>query len=135
MIGMVYVAPMLYFNYCIMLPRLVPEAAKFATLKKVFIDQTVFASLMTSGFFVIINLLEGNSVSKAMGDIQQKLWTTMLINWQIWIPAQAVNFYFTPIKYQVLFGNCVSVLYNIALSFIHHSMAFENPEAAPSETP
>ena len=86
-IGMVYVAPMLYFNYCIMLPRLVPEAAKLATLKKVAIDQTVFASLMTSGFFVIINLMEGNSLRKAAVDIQQKLWTTMLVNWQIWIPA------------------------------------------------
>ena len=90
---------MLYFNYCLFLPRIVPETARFAALKKVAIDQTVFASFMTSGFFVIINLMEGNSVGKALTDIQQKLWTTMLVNWQIWIPAQAVNFYFTPIKY------------------------------------
>ena len=75
---------------------------------------------MTAGFFVVINKIEGNSIQKALDDVRQKWWTTMLINWQLWIPAQFINFYFTPIKLQVLFANFVSVFYNIALSFMHN---------------
>ena len=61
-VGFFYVAPMLYMNYSFILPTLVPATARYATIKKVAIDQTAFASAMTCGFFVIINLMEGNTV-------------------------------------------------------------------------
>ena len=76
---------------------------------------------MTCGFFVFINLIEGNSIKKAFNDIRQKFWTIMFINWQLWIPASFINFSFMPIKFQVLFANFVSLIYNTALSFVHNS--------------
>ena len=118
---MIYIAPMMYMNYGIILPALVPAKATYGALKKLAIDQTVFASAMTAGFFVIINLVEGNTIQKGLEDLRLKYWTTMVINWQIWIPAQMINFNFTPIKFQVLFGNVVAIGYNVALSWIHHS--------------
>ena len=98
-IGVFYIAPTVYVNYNIFLPWLVPAKAKFGGLKKVLFDQSVFASASTAGFFILINLLEGHNLKKGMNDIQNKFWTTMLVNWQIWIPAQIINFNFTPIKY------------------------------------
>ena len=45
----------------------------------------------------------------------------MLINWQLWVPANFLNFCFVPIPYQVLSANFVSVIYNACLSYIHNS--------------
>ena len=86
-IGVVYIAPLLYLNYSILLPWLVPAKSSYATIKKLLVDQTVFASSMTAGFFILINLVEGNSVQKGIDDLRKKFWTTMLVNWQMWIPA------------------------------------------------
>ena len=98
-VGSLYVAPMLHLNYCHILPALVSEKAKYAALKKLAFDQTVFSSFMTCGFFTVINLIEGNNFSKIHNDIKSKFVTTMLVNWQIWIPANFVNFSFMPIQY------------------------------------
>ena len=46
----------------------------------------------------------------------------MLVNWQIWIPCNFINFYLVPIPYQVLWANGVSVVYNACLSYIHNSI-------------
>ena len=111
---------MLHLNYTKILPTLFPSG-KHMALKKLAFDQSVFASFMTCGFFTIINLIEGNSLAKARQDIRDKFWTTMVINWKIWIPGNFVNFTFMPIQYQVFFANMLALIYNAALSFIHNS--------------
>ncbi|MFN9899647.1 MAG: hypothetical protein ACK55Z_12840, partial [bacterium] len=61
-VGFVYVAPMLHLNYTKILPWIAPSGVKNEALKKLAFDQTVFASTMTCGFFIFINLIEGNSI-------------------------------------------------------------------------
>ena len=61
-VGFFYVAPLLYLNYNFFLPSLVPAKASYAALKKLVIDQSLFASGMTAGFFIVINKIEGNSI-------------------------------------------------------------------------
>ena len=80
---------------------------------------------MMVGFFVLINVLEGHGVSKGLSDVKAKFWTTMYINWQLWIPASAINFSLMPIKFQVLFANFVSLIFNTALSFVHNKKSIE----------
>ena len=45
----------------------------------------------------------------------------MIMNWKLWIPGSFINFAIMPIKYQVLFANVVSLVYNTALSSIHNA--------------
>lgn len=121
---MFYIGPMLHLNYSRILPFLVPESAKTSqavvALKKLGFDQLVFAPICTSGFFIVINTLEGNGPAKGIADLKAKLWETLLVNWKIWVPANFVNFALVPIPYQVLWANCVSILFNACLSFIHN---------------
>ena len=42
------------------------------------------------------------------------------MNWKIWVPANFINFYLIPIKYQVLYANLISLFYNVCLSAIHN---------------
>lgn len=114
---------MLHINYTKILPAIAPEGAKFGVMKKLAFDQTVFASYMMGSFFVLINVLEGHGVTKGLSDLREKYWTTMLVNWQLWIPASAINFSVMPIKFQVLFANFVALIFNTCLSYIHNKPA------------
>ena len=119
-IGFFFVAPMLHLNYSKILPFLFPSGVKYEALKKLAFDQSIFASIMTAGFFCLINCIEGNGIQKGINDTKEKYLTTMMVNWKLWIPASFVNFTIMPNQYQVLFANCVSVIYNIMLSSIHN---------------
>lgn len=39
----------------------------------------------------------------------------VVANWFLFVPAMSVNFAVVPLKYQVLFGNCVAFLWNVYL--------------------
>lgn len=41
----------------------------------------------------------------------------LVANWILWVPVQALNFRFTPTKFQVLVSNCVALVWNSYLSF------------------
>ena len=119
---------MLHMNYSRILPYLVPAGGKNALApawqiagKKLIFDQFAFAPIITSGFFLVINILEGNGLSKGFQDMQSKIWKTMLVNWQLWIPANFINFLIVPIPYQVLWANFVSIGFNVCLSYIHNN--------------
>ena len=119
-VGMYYVGPLLHLNYSKILPSLVAGSSKASSsaiaLKKLAFDQLVFAPCMTAGFFLVMNTLQGNPLEKAFYDIRTKFKTTMIANWQLWIPANFLNFYFIPIPYQVLWANFVSLGFNVILS-------------------
>jgi hypothetical protein len=38
-------------------------------------------------------------------------------SWSLWVPAQLINFRFVPVRYQLLFGNLVAVLWAMYISF------------------
>lgn len=124
-VGCFYIGPILHLNYCKLLPALVPAEATASmtsiAFKKLLIDQLCFAPVCTTGFFFVINTIEGKGISQGAQDVRDKLWRTMVVNWQIWVPANAMNFYFMPLRYQVLFSNFVSITYNVCLSAIHNN--------------
>ena len=86
-IGMIYIAPLLHINYSLVMTKLFPVGSRYMALKKVAFDQSIFAPLSTAGFFIVINLMDGKPISKGVQDIHDKLWTALVINWQMWIPA------------------------------------------------
>jgi len=46
--------------------------------------------------------------------------SALIMNYKLWIPALALNFRYVPLKFQVLFGNCVGLIWNGYLSWHTH---------------
>lgn len=119
--GTFFVAPLLHVNYSYILPRLVPEISAVGALKKLAIDQLIFAPLVILMFYPAINIVEGKSLSHAIEDLKNKYYATMVANYKIWPAANLINFYFVPIQYQVLWANLISLVFNACLSYLHNS--------------
>ena len=79
--GVFYIGPALHIHYSKILPFFVPSTASFGAVRKLIIDQSLFAPVLTSGFFMIINIAEGNGWEKGVQALREKLWTTLLVNW------------------------------------------------------
>ena len=120
--GSCYIAPMLHFWYCKMLPRIAAPLLPSSTIGQVFgkmaIDQLLFAPLILSGFYIFLTTVSDGDPMKGVGLIRDKLWETLVANWKIWPLAMTFNFWLMPMKYQVLFANVVGFFWNIILSYI-----------------
>lgn len=95
-----------------------PITFQHSTVKRLLVDQSCFAPVFIPVFFTGLQFLDGNFDAN---DIKAKLEAdyvdTLIANWQLWVPAMAINFRFVPNKYQVLYSNAVGFFWNIYLSF------------------
>ena len=131
---------MIHFNYAVLLPRLVPikkGSNRFAIAgKKLLVDQTLAAPIMNTAFFIAIRLFDGSGLQAGIDDCFNgkygKLWKATQLTWLIWVPTNGLNFAFVPVRYQFLVDNCVSLLYNVCLSYIHNNN--HSKEEQSSET-
>ena len=135
-VGIVYVGPTthVWFNW---LARTFPGSHPAQVAKRVVIDQALFSPVFMAVWLPVMWTLESFSesiqgkrtapesspisISLFAKRLQQELFPVVVANWILWIPAQAINFRFVPIKFQVLFSNVVDLLWNAYLSFYNSS--------------
>jgi protein Mpv17 len=80
-------------------------------------------------FFAALNALEGKGVEELRERLRNDWGETVVSNWMLWIPAQAVNLGLVPLHLQVLFGNVVSLAWNSYLSWVSHRHLRDSPAA------
>lgn len=130
--GFVFMGPVLHTWYGI-LNRYV--LGRFSVLRKVVFDQTVFAPLFNSSFFFGVGLLEGQLFPDIVTSWRSRIWSSMLANWSIWPIAQAVNFLFVPLPLQIVYVNCVAVVWNAILTYISHNDVDDDHDRHHHEKP
>mmetsp|Transcript_644 Transcript_644/g.1201 ORF Transcript_644/g.1201 Transcript_644/m.1201 type:complete len:186 (-) Transcript_644:658-1215(-) len=86
-----------------------------AVATKTAIDQILWAPIFTSVFYASMEALKGTP-ENAIPTIKEKLWPTMLVNWQVWPLAHLINFRFIPSSQRILYINTIQVGYNVFLS-------------------
>ena len=89
------------------------------TLTKVAMDQLLYAPCFISVFMGSLAVLEGRA-HEAGTIVRDNIWSTLCVNWGLWTPAQMINFYVMPLRYQVLFSNFVALVWNSFLSWKTH---------------
>ena len=119
LMGGLMVGPALHFWYGALL-RFVPGTSFGDAARRVALDQLVFAPPFTAACFAFLSALDMRGISALKAQLRQRWTDAVIANWQLWTPAQCVNFYFVPPPYQVLFANGVAVGWNVYLSWATH---------------
>lgn len=110
-LGLLLTGPTLHLWYAV-LNRRFPGVAPARVLARVALDQALFAPAFTAAFLSVLLAVEGRSADEWRAYMRESYAESVCVNWVLWIPAQLINFRFTPPAYTVLFANFVAVFWN-----------------------
>lgn len=114
--GSAFVAPIVH-NWYGLLGSRIPGNSLSAILKRLFCDQILFAPLFIPSFMTTLFTLEGQDMNSILPVLKRDVPDVVVSNWTLWIPAMFVNFAYIPLQWQVLYSNCVGLVWNIYVSW------------------
>ncbi|KAK1629121.1 hypothetical protein QYE76_003436 [Lolium multiflorum] len=118
LLGLVLVGPTLHIWY-LYLSKLVTVSGASGAISRLLLDQFIFSPVFIGVFMSLLVTLEGRP-SLVVPKLKQEWFSSLIANWQLWIPFQFLNFYFVPQKLQVLAANFVALAWNVILSYKAH---------------
>ncbi|XP_060528562.1 mpv17-like protein 2 [Cylas formicarius] len=110
----------IHHYYYLYIAKIMPKRDFTTVVKKIGLDQFMMSPICIATFFYGMGLLEMKTPRNINEEIARKFVDVYVMDWCVWVPTQYVNFYYVPVKYQVLWINAVTMLYNVFLSFIKH---------------
>ncbi|KAL3989328.1 Mpv17 / PMP22 family protein [Acanthocheilonema viteae] len=116
------IGPMCHFWYRWMERTVIRGTKATVVSKRIACDiaaSPIFGSIFISG----LALLEGNSIAEAIAEYRRKFIRIFLLDMYVWPPTQLINFWFLPLKFRVIYVNCVQLFYNCCLSYIKYNEA------------
>lgn len=102
---------------------------------RVLLDQLVYSPPIIAAYFGFLGVSRGLDWEQTQHEVSTKLWPTMLVNWSVWFPAQAINMSIVPLRYRVFFANCVGFAYGIFLSMMANDPSTVMPSLAHTDNP
>ncbi|MGK3746746.1 MAG: hypothetical protein ACI90V_013609 [Bacillariaceae sp.] len=118
LIGAFWVAPATHLWYGFLSTRLLSGAATpKRIIQRLLIDQFGAAPIFCPTFMGLLWLLEGQKPSVVVTELIDATPTLLISNWTLWFPAMAVMFSVVPLKFQVLYSNCVGLIWSVYLSY------------------
>ncbi|KAI5849958.1 hypothetical protein BZA05DRAFT_374540 [Tricharina praecox] len=90
-------------------------------LKRVALDQLLFAPVGLLGFFTYVSFAEGGGMEALKKRLDNVYIPAMKANYLIWPAVQWVNFRFLPLKFQMPFAATVGVAWGVYLSLANSS--------------
>ncbi|KAL6579716.1 hypothetical protein OROMI_007740 [Orobanche minor] len=101
------------------LSKIVTTPGASGAFVRLLLDQLLFAPTFIGIFLSALMTLEGRP-SDVIPKLQQEWFSSVLANWQLWIPFQFFNFRFVPQQFQVLAANFIALIWNVILSYKAH---------------
>ncbi|KAK0061784.1 mpv17-like protein 2 [Biomphalaria pfeifferi] len=114
--GLIF-GPCIHFWY-IFLEKVLPGRSVNALIIKICLDQFLFSPFCISIFLTVVGLLERQGLDLLKEEFRETGVLMFLTDMVIWTPAQAINFYFVPTKYRVLYDNSVSLVVDVFYSYL-----------------
>jgi len=118
--GGLFHAPLVY-NWLRLAARLFPKQTVSHLLAKVVMDQTCFAPVGLSMFYVGLSALEGKDREGIYKEWREKFPNTWAIGAFIWPALQAVNFTFIPGRLRAIYVAIFSFFWTTGLAALKHS--------------
>mgnify|MGYP002803601653 FL=1 len=119
--GLFIIGPTFHVWYDVFLSKLFMQRTMKTALKKVVLDQGLFAPAFLVLFYGSLGILEFSPLQKTVARLKAEFLPNMAVNYSIWPAIQMVNFYFIrQPKYNILFVNVASIFWNSFLSWAAH---------------
>ncbi|XP_064411151.1 protein Mpv17 [Latimeria chalumnae] len=115
-IGFCFVGPVVGGWYKT-LDRLVAGGSKTAALKKMLLDQCVFAPCFLGCFLTITGVLNGLPADQIKSKLKRDYTDALITNYYLWPAVQIANFYFVPLHHRLAVVQCVAIVWNSYLSW------------------
>ncbi|RHZ79890.1 hypothetical protein Glove_140g153 [Diversispora epigaea] len=90
-----------------------------AVIKRVALDQIMFAPVGIGLFFILIGALEGRNFNGIEEKLDEAYLPALKANYTVWPLVQIINFRFLPLKYRVPFVSSIGVLWTCYLSLLN----------------
>ena len=115
-IGLFLIGPGMRYWY-IFLDRTVTGTRTIDAVKKMAMDQMLFAPCIVATFFTSTGVLFGKSFEDMKVKFRNQYLDTMKTNYKIWPAVQLINFNFVPLQHRVFVVNFVAIFWNTYLTW------------------
>jgi len=86
---------------------------------RLILDSTIFSSVTLTGYFTIRSFLEGTGFEGANEKLGTRFFSALFGAWKFWPMANAINFWFIPMEYRVLYMNVLSFFWSGWLTYVN----------------
>ncbi|KAH8329938.1 hypothetical protein KR067_009062, partial [Drosophila pandora] len=118
-LGFVVVGPVLRTWFTFMESRVSKKHTPMRRgLTKMVMDQALFAPVFTLAMSYMVPKINGEEEEKIRSRIRETYFTILSRNYMLWPMAQFINFSFVPLQYQVIYVQCIALLWNSYLSMM-----------------
>lgn len=103
------------------LNKYIGSSGSKVALKKVALDQFVFAPGLIAVLLTVFNGLQGLSFDDSIKKLRNDYPDVLVNNYLLWPGVQLVNFWVVPLHYQVLVVQLVALFWNTYMSWKAHT--------------
>jgi len=115
------------------LDKVWPGTTKLVVAQKVALDIVLLSPPEYASFYLLLNLMMGETWQTAKVEVAKKLPTTLIFATAFWVPAQIINFKLVPPRMRVVFvAGCTFVEFNI-LAFLKNKKVSPSQEAPKTD--
>ncbi|KAK7290918.1 hypothetical protein RIF29_05699 [Crotalaria pallida] len=120
-----------YYQFC---EALFPFKEWWVVPAKVAFDQTVWAAIWNSIYFVVLGLLRFESVTNIYGELKSTFWPMLTAGWKLWPFAHLITYGVIPVEQRLLWVDCVELIWVTILSTYSNEKSEARISEAVSET-
>ncbi|KAI3949936.1 hypothetical protein MKW92_020012 [Papaver armeniacum] len=102
-----------YYQFC---ESLIPYNDWWWVLAKVAFDQTAWAALWNSIYFVVLGLLRFESPANILGELKATFVPMLTAGWKLWPFAHLITYGVVPVEQRLLWVDCVELIWVTILS-------------------
>eukprot|EP00118_Oscarella_pearsei_P002297 m.10130 g.10130 ORF g.10130 m.10130 type:complete len:180 (+) comp21951_c0_seq1:92-631(+) len=117
--GFCIAGPVLRLWY-LQLEKLVPGKGLKIALKKMALDQILFAPVFLGGFFTTVDVLERKSIEHIKNHLKKEYLNALITNYMLWPAVQMITFNVLPLQHRVGFVQLVALGWNTYLAWAAH---------------